>query len=397
MLGELACRAVWGSRVAAILLVSAALPGCGAGADPTPPSPSPQAVDPATGQPAAPPGVSGLPMAATKNTTRIGGADPIARAAAAALAVHPSGSTASRPRAVTLVDQANWAGAISAAQLAGLGAPTLLVDGAGVPAPTSAALALLRPAGSRFLGGAQAVRVGTAVRAPGLSDINVEGADPAALARGIDALRTRAVGEPNRSVIVASLDSPAYAMPAAGWAAKSGDPVLWVRRGEVPPDTVAAIRAREDPRIYVIGPPEAIGEAVVQRLGRLGDVTRIDGPDPVRNAIAFARFRDGDFGWGVVDPGHGMVLATSAQPADAAAGAALSAAGTYGPLLLLDGGEPPAAVRAYLLDIRPGYESDPVRGVYNHAWLMGDATAISVRTQSRIDSLLEIQPVDLTP
>ena len=54
-------------------------------------------------------------------------------------------------------------------------------------------------------------------------------------------------------------------------------------------------------------------------------------------------------------------------------------------------------MRDYLLDIRPGYESDPVRGVYNHAWLMGDATAIPVTTQSRIDSLLEIQPVDPIP
>ena len=53
----------------------------------------------------------------------------------------------------------------------------------------------------------------------------------------------------------------------------------------------------------------------------------------------------------------------------------------------------PAPVQNYLLDIQPGYDDDPVRGVYNHGWVMGDEKAISVDVQSRIDALLEIQPV----
>lgn len=140
--------------------------------------------------------------------------------------------------------------------------------------------------------------------------------------------------------------------------------------------------------------PPSVGE-VVTRLQRLGEVTRVSGPEPIRNAIAFARFSDGDFGWGVTDPGHGIVLASADRPADAGAAAPLSAAGTYAPLLLLGaGGGLPAPVRDYLLDIRPGHEGDPVRGVYNRAWLLGDMDTISVATQTRIDSLLEIQPVD---
>ena len=47
----------------------------------------------------------------------------------------------------------------------------------------------------------------------------------------------------------------------------------------------------------------------------------------------------------------------------------------------------------YLLDIQPGYDDDPVRGVYNHGWSIGDEQAISIDVQSRIDTLLEIQPV----
>jgi len=96
----------------------------------------------------------------------------------------------------------------------------------------------------------------------------------------------------------------------------------------------------------------------------------------------------------VVDPGHGLVFASPARPADAGAAAPLSASGTYGPLLLTDaGGGLPRSVASYLLDIRPGYSSDPVRGVYNHGWIVGDPAAVSVDTQATIDGLLEIAPV----
>ena len=50
----------------------------------------------------------------------------------------------------------------------------------------------------------------------------------------------------------------------------------------------------------------------------------------------------------------------------------------------------------FLLDIEPGYERDPVRGVYNHAWLVGDRNIISLADQARIDTLLEIAPVSST-
>ena len=133
---------------------------------------------------------------------------------------------------------------------------------------------------------------------------------------------------------------------------------------------------------------------VVEQLGELGDTRRISGPDPVANAIAFARFSDGSFGWNVVDPGHGLVFATTQRPLDAAAAAPLSASGSYGPLLLVTAANAlPAPLQDYLLDIQPGYDDDPVRGVYNHGWLIGDESAVSIDVQARIDALLEIQAV----
>jgi hypothetical protein len=134
-----------------------------------------------------------------------------------------------------------------------------------------------------------------------------------------------------------------------------------------------------------------ISSDVVRQLKRLGSVVRIDGRDAQRNAVEFARFTDGTFGWGVVDPGHGLVFANPGRPSDAAAAAPLSASGTYGPLLLTGtDGELSPALSDYLLDIQPGYAKDPTRGVYNHGWLIGDDKAISAAAQTRIDSLLEI-------
>jgi ell wall binding domain 2 (CWB2) len=341
----------------------------------------------------------GFPAFATRNTTRVGGADPIADAAAIAQAVFPSRGEDTRPRAVTLVDSTDWRVAVSAAQLmaAPLRAPILFTDGGELPAATEQALGRLVPTGAEEAGGAQVVKVGEAASAQGYKTTPVEGADYAALAQAIDRLQTAAADKPSRAVVVASAEQPGFSMPAAGWAAKSGDPVLWVTRDAIPPATRAAITAHKRPKIYVLGPEAAVSKKVVDQLGELGDTRRISGTDPVANAIAFARFSDGSFGWNVVDPGHGLVFASTQRPLDAAAASPLSASGTYGPLLLVTAANAlPAPLQDYLLDIQPGYDRDPVRGVYNHGWLIGDESAISVDVQARIDTLLEIQAVDRT-
>lgn len=342
----------------------------------------------------------GFPGFATKNTTRVGGADPNANAAAVARAVFPARSTATRPAAVALADGRDWRVALAASALMAppLRAPILLSDGDDGPAVTVEALRELAPRGSKAAGDAQVVRVGDAFRPARLKITDVTGRNPFELARALDAFGAATRGAASKAILIVSADAPAYAMPAAAWSAKSGDPILFVRRGAVPPATRAALRAHDKPKIYVLGPSKVIGPSVTRALRKFGSVTRIGGQDPVSNAVAFARFRDGTFGWGLVDPGHGLVFASAGRATDAAAAAALSASGTYGPLLLLpDAGTLPAALKEFLLDVQPGYDRDPVRGVYNHGWLIGDAKAIDIDVQSQIDALLEISPVNATP
>lgn len=381
--------------LAALLLVAALLcVGCG---DDDAPQRGLQ--PPAIGAPGdAPdaPAQLGFPGFATKNTTRVGGADAVANAAAVARAVYPGGAPGTTPTAVALVDAGSWQAAIAASLLMSppLRAPLLLTDGAEMPRASEDALRALAPSGADELDGVQIVRVGDVPAPEGYRSTTIADGEPAAVAAAIARFHAALAGRPSPAVIVASAQEPAYAMAAAGYAAKSGTPVLYVGRETIPGATFAAIRAHGRPRIYVLGPPSVIDARVERALRALGTVRRIAGPDPVRTAIAFARYHDGAFGWGVVDPGHGLVFANAAQPADAAAAAPLSASGTYGPLLLLDDAERiPLPVGEFLLDIQPGYERDPVRGVYNHGWLIGDESAISLPVQSRIDSLLEISPV----
>lgn len=336
----------------------------------------------------------GFPSFATKNTTRVGGGDPVANAAAIARAVHPSPDPARRPKAVVLVDKDHWQAGVAAAALiaAPIGAPVLLTDGDELPAATKDAIDALNPTGSEEAGNAQVIRVGDVPEVEGRRSTDIAGQTPADIAARIDALVTAAQGKAGNQVIVTGSARPAIAAPAAGWAAKSGDPVLYTDRDAVPAATREAIKRHGKPRIYVLGDETIVSAKAERELDELGTVERIeDGTDPIANAIAFARYIDGSFGWGVVDPGHGLVLVNASRPMDAVAAAPLSASGSYGPILLHTGGDTfPKPLESYLLDIQPGYREDPVRGVYNHGWVIGDESALSVAGQARLDALLEI-------
>jgi hypothetical protein len=382
---------------AAVLLVALVAAGCGRNSD----TPDQARTTPTTGAKGTETTAAqdlGFPTFATKNTTRIGGADAIADAAAAARAVYTGTSRISRPQAVVLADDSDWRVGLAASVLmsAPIRAPLLYAHGADkLPAATQNALAALAPKGSKDAAGAQVIRVGDVPELDGTKTTDLRGEGAFALARAIDAFQAAARGTTSDRVIVVGADAPEYAMPAAAWAAKAGDPILFTRRDNVPEDTRAAIAAHQQPKIYVLGPPSAVSDKTLARLKKLGSVTRITGATPAASSVAFARFVDGAFGWGVVDPGHGFVFADTQRPADAAAAAPLSASGTYGPLLVTDDPDKlPTALQSYLLDVQPGYTRDPVRGVYNHGWIIGDESAFSVAVQSQLDALLEIVPVN---
>jgi hypothetical protein len=345
---------------------------------------------------------------ATSNTTRLRGADPVTDAAAVAGTAYPGLTSAGRPQAVVLVDAHNWPAALAASGLASapLGAPLLYAEGDVLPAATVQALRAMRPLGAPALGGAQVIRIATSAAVPeGLRTRDVLGAgDPSTVAGGVEQVSALARHSAPREVIVLAADAaPALLMPAAGLSAESGAPILFVTAAGVPAATAATLKGLARPAIYLLG-PSAISSSARAALARLGPVTPIaetgtpgERAGAVENAIAVARFTDGRFGWGVKEPGHGLVFANAARPLDAPAGALLSASGDYGPLLLLEGpSRVPPALAHYLADIQPAYgyapQFQPVHGAYNHGWLIGDESAISAVAQDEIDSMLEIVP-----
>jgi hypothetical protein len=339
----------------------------------------------------------GYPAFATKNTTRVGGGDSAANAAGAALAVFPATDEAQRPAAVTLVDEAGPEAAIAAAVLmsAPVRAPVLISGEEGMPAVSAEALAALDPGGSGSTGGASVFAIGAVPTPAGYATHRVEAEGAASSAAQIAKLRDQLFGSAPEHVVVAPLGKPAFAMPAAAWAARSGDPVLFARRKKLPAATARALRRHPQVPAYVLGPSSAISSDVLREIARIvPQVRRVSGEDPVANAIALARYADGGFGWNVNDPGHGFVVARDDDPLGAAGAAPLSAAGTWGPLLLTDdAGTLPAALRGYLLDVKPGYTEDPTRAFYNHVWVIGDQEAIEVGQQAEIDSLAELAKI----
>lgn len=356
----------------------------------------------------------GFPALATKNTTRVAGADPTADAAGVALAVYPSAAPGTHPGAVALAPSDDWQAAIAASVLMAspVHAPILLSGRGSLPSATSSALTTLAPAGSGSIGGAQVIRIGDVPAPPGLRSAAINGSDPYALAAGIDRFVSAAQGRASTDVMIASATNAAYAMPAAGWAAESGNPILFVGSGAIPSATRQALLAHQSPHIYVIGPPSVIPDSIVSELRKYGTVKRVGGPDPAANSVAFAAYRDpactyaqqcvhvpGSFGWAIRSPGHGYVLLNASRPLDAAAAAPLSGSGDYGPALLVDNPSSlPKSVLNFFLDYAtPGYtEEGPTAAVYNHGWVIGDQTAVSVPVQAEMDNLLQAQAVPQT-
>jgi len=374
------------------------LAGCGKGA---------RSISAVNGEPlskVAPVAAQGAVSLATRNTTRLGGTDVATDAAAVARAVYPALTPATRPAAVVLVNEHDWPAALAASALAGapLGAPLLFSRGNSLPDVSRETLEALAPLGAPALGGVQVLRIGSAAPVPkGYLTRTLAPAQPADIAVAIEQLlRHSGAPSPHQVIVLPATANAALAMPAAGLAAESGAPILFVTQAGVPAATAIALKRLKHPSIYVIDSPQ-IGDPTLAALRHLGPVTDItagdEGTGAAANAIAIARFTDTQFGWGVKEPGHGLVFANAARPLDAAAAAPLSATGDYGPLLLLESAtQIPAPLADYLGNIQPAYTPafnfKPVRGVYNHGWLIGDEHAISAVTQAELDSLLEISP-----
>jgi hypothetical protein len=345
-----------------------------------------------------------MPWVGTKNTTRINTSDPAEAAVLVSRTLWAARTDSNTPSSVVLTDVSNWQIAAVSTDLIHhpSNGPVLFFDKEAVPTATLDELKRLNPKGAEGNEGIQLVIVGPVAASveEQLKSLNmkidkVEGDEPAAVARAIDAYYEKVSGELPQSVIVGSMDSPEYTLPAVNWIAHMPEPLLYVKKDEIPVPTVEALKERGGKAtIYILGPKSAVSAKVEDELKTYGTVTRISGDDPYENAIAFAKFKDtsNDFGWGITTPGHNFSFLTSDNPMLAIAAAPFSHLGKHAPLLYVDKKGMPDSVMGYLMEVQPKFVVSPAEGPYNHAWLTGGEAGISEKVQSEIDDMLEISP-----
>lgn len=348
-----------------------------------------------------------LPWVATKNTTRINTSDPVQAAVIVSQTLWTAQTKNNRPSSVVLTDVSNWQIAAASTDLIHhpSNGPVLFITKDGIPEATLAELRRLNPLGAEGNNGVQVVIVGPfaanveeQLKKLELKVDTIEGDEPAAIAQEIDSYYAKAAGEAGElpeSVIIGSMESPEYTLPAVNWIAHMPEPLLYVKKDEIPNPTSEALKKRGGTAtIYLLGPESIISSDVEKQLQEFGKVTRISGKDAYENAIAFAEFKDSSngFGWGIKTPGHNLSLLTTDSTMLAIAAAPFSHLGKHAPLLFTEKDGLPDSVMEYMMILQPKYKDSPAEGPYNHAWLTGDNSSITVSTQSEIDDMLEISP-----
>ena len=311
----------------------------------------------------------------------------------------PRPTTAQRPAAVTLVDEDDWPGAIAASVLmaAPVRAPILISDADGIPDVTSEALAELDPQGSDVDRRRRGLR--DRRRRARRTGVDRGGSRPRARAgdRRRDpaparpALRRPAAPHRRRPARRAGLRD---ARRRLGGALRRPGPLRRPRQA-AEGDGRGAARTRQGPGLR---PRPLLGDLLRRRSARSARSPAGSSASPARTRSRTRSpspaTRTATSAGTSTTPATASSIARCDEPLVAAAVSPLSASGTWGPLLLTDGADTlPAALRAYLLDVKPGYTEDPTRAFYNHVWVIGDQEAIEVGEQAEIDSLAELAKI----
>ena len=344
-------------------------------------------------------GSLGYPAVATRNTTRISGSDPTEISVAAVLASYPTVGPGTPPEALTVVNADQWQAGVAAATLsaAPVGAPILLAPSGTLSEGASDALSEFDPQGAPTTGESQIFAVGKVAPPSGYDTNKINAKDAAGLAVGIAEVKRELTGEPPAAFVLVSSEESEFATPAASWVARSGDVVLYTGKDKIPEATLTYLKKKEnkDVPVFVLGPASVVSPTALKALDKVSTVERVGGEDPVSAALELVRFSSGTFGWNLNDPGHGYMVVRSDQPMAAIAATALSTGGTWPALLLTDDSDKlPEDVGDYLLDVKPGYDTDPTIALYTHVWIIGDEDQIDVTQQALIDDAVELTRVE---
>ncbi|TVP87193.1 MAG: cell wall-binding repeat-containing protein [Alkalicoccus sp.] len=342
----------------------------------------------------------GLQTMNTKNITRLEGENTEHFSITASQTIWPATHEHNQPGAVILADPAEWEKALAALSLVHHpnDGPLLLMED-GLSEEILAEIERLSPKGNE-----DGVEILAALE---LSDEDREQLDeyeideiteedPAAFAKEVEDRFTETIGERPENVLIGTMNEEhkIASITAGSWITHMNESILYVD-DEVPEPTKEALEEREgSANIYVMGGESAVSEEVVEELREYGNVERIGGDGPVDHSIDFAAYEDDHFGWGIDEPGHGLVFASPDEPELALAGAPLAHLGKHAPMIWVENDELEEAHVEYLARLKPSFEEAPMEGPYNHGYILGGEEIISFQTQGIIDDKMEIQPLD---
>lgn len=354
-------------------------------------SPTIGSTSPANPQPAeGPPGEFG------RNVARVTGTSPPDVAGAAVLAAY-SPERSKPPNGWVLARRDVWQESVLAAQFAAkpVSAGLMPIARDFLPTATLDLLGRLRGRGFPKGDGLQVLILGEAgqdvfidLNEQALKVTQLKASSPAKLAAEAVPFSGGWAAKYSPTIVVVSSEARDYALPGAAWVAYSGDSLAFVSRNSVPKPTIELLKQRkalllEKPTVYLVGPAKVISERVATELRRYATVKRIAGPDPVRTAIAFARYKDRStgFGWGLKRAPASVSLVNTRDWGNAVGAFNFAAAGPQAPLLLTGAPAPlPTPVKAYLKKLRGAKP--------NQAFIFGDEASIASATLRELDKAL---------
>lgn len=340
-----------------------------------------------------------LQIESTKNITRLSGESTEEMSVTASQTIWPATHEANQPGTVILAEEDEWQHALAALTLVHHpnDGPLLLMEG-GLTEELVAEIERLSP-----LGNEEGIEVLVAAdlsaeeeeMLEGFETDNVYEEDPAQFAKEIEESFADIIGELPDSVIIGSMkeEHQTSSLLAGSWIAHMNESLLYVNE-EIPEATREALEARDgEANMYLLGNEDTVSAEVEEELGEFGNVVRIEGETPAELSIAFAEYQDDSFGWGIDEPGHGLVFASANEPQLAMPAMPLAHLGKHAPLIWVEEElEQPHA--DYLAKLKPSFEEVPMEGPYNHGYVIGGENTISFQTQGALDTLLEIEQLE---
>lgn len=332
----------------------------------------------------------------TPNTTRISGQNQYEKSIAVSQTVWPNPSSPMmRPGVVILArgDDGHFQDALAGASLIHFprNGPVLLTEPHRLLPIAAQEILRLDPTGKGspaqvLLLGALSAAISRDVERLGYSTSRIVGGNPIETAVLISGLL-----ESRQNVMIVSSEEFEEALPAGGWAAHMGEPILYSHRDRLP-DATAQVLREEQPDVYLIGSTTALSPAVeiaVREMTR-GFVGRISGSDPFELAVNFTRYRSPTdrFGWNVNERrGWSLRFARYDEWYDAVSGNPLSHLGKHSPLLLVASDAIPDSVAGLIASVNPRH-AEPTPP-FMHGFLVGRACDIDCPVQWGLDRLLE--------